>query len=131
MMALFQSTRTFGKHHIKHLFVLIVIVLFIFRSVSFVLVTSSLAFLFLILCYIVIDVKCWWSGKPFLFAGMNSIIMYVGHSLTYSSFPFRWILAGRKELNTHFLMTMENLWGTAGWILVAYFLYRNKFFLKI
>ena len=51
-------------------------------SLSYVLVTSSFAFALLTLLYIVIDVKSWWKGQPFFYAGMNSILLYCGHQVT-------------------------------------------------
>ncbi|ENN75660.1 hypothetical protein YQE_07838, partial [Dendroctonus ponderosae] len=47
------------------------------QSLSFVFVTSCFAFVLLSVCYFLIDVKKWWSGKPLLFAGMNAIILYI------------------------------------------------------
>lgn len=38
-------------------------------SLSFVLVTSSIAFLLLTALYVFIDVLSWWSGAPFRYAG--------------------------------------------------------------
>nr|XP_022916136.1 heparan-alpha-glucosaminide N-acetyltransferase [Onthophagus taurus]XP_022916137.1 heparan-alpha-glucosaminide N-acetyltransferase [Onthophagus taurus]XP_022916138.1 heparan-alpha-glucosaminide N-acetyltransferase [Onthophagus taurus] len=97
-------------------------------SLSFVLVTSSLAFLLLTFCYLLIDVIKIWNGKPFLFAGMNAIIMYIGHSITYSNFPIRWDVDNNE---THFLRLFENVWGTMCWILVSYYLYKKKIFYSI
>lgn len=51
-------------------------------SLSYVLVTSSFAFALLAMLYIVIDVKNWWKGQPFFYAGMNSILLYCGHQVT-------------------------------------------------
>jgi heparan-alpha-glucosaminide N-acetyltransferase len=58
-------------------------------SLSFVLVTSSLAFVGLTICNLLIDVKNWWQGAPFIYPGMNAIIMYVGHSFLHSTLPWR------------------------------------------
>lgn len=59
-------------------------------SLSFVFVTCCFAFFLLSICYFLIDVKKWWSGKPVLFAGMNAIILYIGHEMTDNHFPVRW-----------------------------------------
>ncbi|KAF2901701.1 hypothetical protein ILUMI_04480 [Ignelater luminosus] len=100
-------------------------------SISFVLVTSSLAFLFFSLCYCLIDVKEYWSGKPFLFAGMNAILMYVGHGMTTNSFPIRWVPVKEVGLSTHFITLIENVWATGMWVIIAYYLFTIKFFLSI
>ncbi|RZC36115.1 heparan-alpha-glucosaminide N-acetyltransferase, partial [Asbolus verrucosus] len=91
---------------------------FLFRSISFVLVTSCFAFLLLSLCYVVIDIKNWWSGKPFLFAGMNAIIMYIGHEMTYGHLPMRWTTHCGKDHGTHLIALTENIWGAGFWVVV-------------
>ena len=50
-------------------------------SISFVLVTSSFAFILLAFLYVLIDLKRWWKGQPFFYAGMNSILLYCGHQI--------------------------------------------------
>lgn len=99
-----------------------------FRSLSFVLVTSCFAYILLTGLYIVIDILKWWTGKPFIFAGMNATIMYVGHSLTHNMFPFQW---GLLQTNLHFQLFAQAVWGTSLWVLIAYWLFQNKFFLSI
>ena len=42
---------------------------FQYRSLSFVMVTSGLAFFLIGLVYLMVDVKQWWFGEPFLAAG--------------------------------------------------------------
>eukprot|EP00049_Salpingoeca_infusionum_P001077 m.44964 g.44964 ORF g.44964 m.44964 type:complete len:1294 (+) comp10858_c0_seq5:36-3917(+) len=48
-------------------------------SISYTLVTGGTASLFLVLCYVIIDVfqLGWWLWKPFMFMGMNAITMYL------------------------------------------------------
>lgn len=101
------------------------------RSISFVMATTSLAFFLLSACYYVVDVKKWWTGKPFLFTGMNSTIMYIGHSMAYSNFIVHWYLSADLANKTHFLTLCDDVWATGFWILVAYYLYKVKFFLSI
>ena len=45
-----------------------------FRSVSFILALSSMAFLLLGFCYVVIDVKRYWSGAPFFYPGKHKFV---------------------------------------------------------
>lgn len=97
-------------------------------SLSFVLATSCFAFYLLAVCYLLIDVQGWWSGAPFFYPGMNATIMYVGHSVTHWMFPWHWSL---QTMNTHFILLIESLWGTAVWILVGVWLYHIKFFLSL
>ena len=42
------------------------------RSLSYVMVTTSLANILMALVYFVVDVKEWWGGEPFFYAGTNS-----------------------------------------------------------
>jgi len=59
---------------------------------------------------------------------MNSIFVYVGHSLLGFYFPFSWEMHFQ---DSHWEKLFQNIWGTALWVFIAYLLYRKKFFLKI
>lgn len=59
---------------------------------------------------------------------MNSIFVYVGHSLLGFYFPFSWEM---RYHDSHWEYLFRSLWGTFLWILIAHFLYRKKFFLRI
>ncbi|XP_048060881.1 heparan-alpha-glucosaminide N-acetyltransferase isoform X1 [Megalobrama amblycephala] len=97
-------------------------------SLSFVTCMGCLSFLLLGVMYFVVDVKEWWGGQPFIYPGMNSIFVYVGHSLLGFYFPFSWEM---RFQDSHWEQLFQNMWGTALWVFIAYLLYRKKFFLKI
>ncbi|XP_013875362.1 heparan-alpha-glucosaminide N-acetyltransferase isoform X2 [Austrofundulus limnaeus] len=97
-------------------------------SLSYVLCMGCFSFLLLGGMYFIIDVKGWWSGQPFINPGMNSILVYVGHSLLGFYFPFSWEIRFQES---HWELLLQNLWGTTLWVLIAYLLYRKRFFLKI
>lgn len=97
-------------------------------SLSFVLITTAIALVFFTLTYLVIDVHKWWSGNPFRWAGMNSILIYVGHEILSQMFPFRWRIG---EMNTHFVLLLENSWNAAMWMVVAWYLHRKKWYFKV
>uniref|UniRef100_A0A3Q1G1Y1 Si:dkey-192p21.6 n=1 Tax=Acanthochromis polyacanthus TaxID=80966 RepID=A0A3Q1G1Y1_9TELE len=97
-------------------------------SLSFVLCMGCFSFLLLGAMYFVIDIKGWWAGQPFIYPGMNSIFVYVGHSLLGFYFPFSWEMRFQES---HLEFLLQSLWGTSLWVLIAYLLYRKKFFLKI
>jgi heparan-alpha-glucosaminide N-acetyltransferase len=59
---------------------------------------------------------------------MNATILYVGHSVASRMFPWHWQYGA---MNTHFILLIESIWGTLLWILVAFWLYRVKFFLSL
>ncbi|XP_054258843.1 heparan-alpha-glucosaminide N-acetyltransferase isoform X2 [Macrosteles quadrilineatus] len=97
-------------------------------SISYVFVTSSLAFIFFAGCYLLVDHFVFWNGSPFIFPGMNSIFLYVGHTVCYQMFPWHWWL---QPMNTHFLLMAEALWGTALWVAVTYWLYNKQCFITV
>ncbi|XP_075466535.1 heparan-alpha-glucosaminide N-acetyltransferase-like isoform X7 [Ascaphus truei] len=97
-------------------------------SLTFVTTLSCFSFLLLGLMFYVIDVRHWWGGQPFIYPGMNSIFVYVGHSLLGTYFPFNWEI---KDWTSHYEFLGQDVLGTALWVFVSYLLYRKKFFLKI
>ena len=99
-----------------------------FRSLSYVFTTTSSAFLILCVIYFFQDHLRFWNGVPFKGPGMNPTILYVGHIITYNLFPFNWSYG---NMNTHFILTLENLWTTSLWIIIAYWLYYIEFFLTV
>ncbi|KAL7645105.1 UNVERIFIED_CONTAM: hypothetical protein RMT77_003483 [Armadillidium vulgare] len=97
-------------------------------SLSFVLITSSAAFLLLTICYILVDYKRIWKGSPFYQTGMNSIFLYIGHEVTYNVFPWRYKYG---NMNTHFAQLTEDLIATSLWILIAMYMFKTKTFFTI
>ncbi|XP_078619791.1 heparan-alpha-glucosaminide N-acetyltransferase-like isoform X2 [Branchiostoma floridae x Branchiostoma japonicum] len=119
-------------------------------SLSYVFALCSMAYLLLALCYLLVDVKEWWSGWPFyccgrnsillffgedltfywlevLSIGMNSILLYAGQNILYDYFPFFW--RGVPLTHPH-LLTMD-LVGTTLWVIIAVYLHHIKFYVKI
>ncbi|XP_055380975.1 heparan-alpha-glucosaminide N-acetyltransferase [Condylostylus longicornis] len=97
-------------------------------SLSFVMITSAMAFFVLLLLHVVIDEKEFWKGFPFLQAGMNSIILYVGHSVLHKMLPWHWKIG---LMNTHFILALEALWNTTLWLLISCYLYKKNIFYNI
>ncbi|XP_067434510.1 heparan-alpha-glucosaminide N-acetyltransferase isoform X2 [Thunnus thynnus] len=97
-------------------------------SLSYVTTLACLAFVLLVLVYYTVDVKKWWSGAPFYYPGMNSILVYVGHEVFEEYFPFRWRMANSQSHAEHLT---QNLVATSCWVLISYVLYRKKIFWKI
>ncbi|CRK98129.1 CLUMA_CG011496, isoform A [Clunio marinus] len=99
-------------------------------SLSFVTITTSLAFLLFSAIYYLVDVKNigddFW--KIFLYPGMNAIVLYVGHSIFHKMWPFHFSFA---VMNTHFLFLLENIYTVIIWIFIARKLYHKKVFLNI
>ena len=97
-------------------------------SISFVLVTSCFAFALLAFLYVLIDLKHWWKGQPFFYAGMNSILLYCGHQIGWMITPFHWAL---NNMETHAARLPEAMWGVALWLIISFVLYRKKIFITV
>ncbi|XP_051168697.1 heparan-alpha-glucosaminide N-acetyltransferase-like isoform X2 [Leptopilina boulardi] len=97
-------------------------------SLSYVLATSSFAFLLFTILHLLIDYKKYWTGAPFIYAGANPILLYVGHYLTKGLFPFAWDIMGTP---THTFALLMNLWTTVLWGFIAYLLYRKDIIISI
>ena len=62
-----------------------------------------------------------------MYAGMNSILVYVGSELLERMFPFGW--KGMEDSHLEFLAS--NVVSVLLWALVAYYWYAIEFFVKI
>lgn len=96
-------------------------------SVSYVLVTSSMAFSVLTVFYVFIDALVWWSGAPLRYAGMNAVVLYVGHMMARPLLPFSW----SPISSTHCVHLAMNTSASALWILISWILYRKRLFLTL
>ncbi|XP_029179303.2 heparan-alpha-glucosaminide N-acetyltransferase-like [Acropora millepora] len=97
-------------------------------SLSFISATGASSFLLFAVCYLLTDVLGWWNGAPFLYPGMNSILLYVGHGILWRHLPFSWEM---DKYGGHGEMLAMNITGTALWCLVAYYLFTKNVFLKV
>ncbi len=89
-------------------------------------VMGGTGYLMLTVCYFLIDVIDLWNGAPFIYLGMNSILMYVGHELLGNYFPFTFDAPA-----THLGQLAQNLLGASTWLVIAYYCYEIKFFIAI
>jgi heparan-alpha-glucosaminide N-acetyltransferase len=96
-------------------------------STSFILVCGGLGMIGLSLCYIPIDIYHVWSGAPFIYLGMNSILFYMAHQLLQGYFPFQYQIYHENH-NSEMLC---DCMGVIAWMLIAYYFYRIKFFVKL
>ncbi|KAL8570424.1 hypothetical protein ACOMHN_035842 [Nucella lapillus] len=95
-------------------------------SLSFVLTTASLAFVLLTVLYLIIDRLGWWDGQPFIYPGMNSIVVYFCHSIFWRVLPINW-----EVEEVHWKLLLQDVWGTAFWLIVAYILFRKRIFIAL
>ncbi|XP_015177917.1 PREDICTED: heparan-alpha-glucosaminide N-acetyltransferase-like [Polistes dominula] len=96
-------------------------------TLSFVLTTSSFAFLLFAILYYLIDYKQFFTGAPFVYAGTNSIFLYVGHYITMGLFPWSW----RENNPTHSVQLIINLWTTVLWTFISYVLYKKEIVITV
>jgi heparan-alpha-glucosaminide N-acetyltransferase len=96
-------------------------------TTSFCLLTSGLGLLGLSFCYYTVDVLKIWSGAPFIYPGMNSILVYFGSEVLFQ-FPFTYTIYKNEN---HSNLLLMNLVGTFSWIAVAFYCYKIKFFVKV
>ncbi|UJR08688.1 hypothetical protein I4U23_012946 [Adineta vaga] len=96
-------------------------------SLSFILVLAGLAFIILTILYILVDVCNWFTGEPFLWLGMNSIVVYVGHEVCSKMFPIQF----QVEETRHWQLMIMHLYGVLFWTIVAGVMYRRKTFIAI
>ena len=96
-------------------------------STSFVFVNAGVALLGISICYVIIDIWKLWTGRPFLYLGMNSILLYCFHDIFMGYFPFSYMLPNIS----HSTVILSNMIGLSSWILFAYYCYTNNFFVKI
>lgn len=96
-------------------------------SLSYVLTVSCFAFLLYAIIHFFVDYKQYWSGAPFIYAGLNPITLYVGHTITMGLFPWAWKLLHA----THWSLLAMNLWTTTLWGVIAYWLYLKDIIISI
>ncbi|XP_041367487.1 heparan-alpha-glucosaminide N-acetyltransferase-like [Gigantopelta aegis] len=95
-------------------------------SVSFVLTTGCFAFILLAIMYVFIDILDWWSGAPFIYPGMNSIVIYCCHDILWRELPINWQI---EEI--HWKLLLQDVWGAGFWCIVAYIMFKKKFFVAL
>lgn len=96
-------------------------------STSFVAITAGGGMVVLSFCYLVVDKWKQWTGFPFRQLGMNSILIYCGHDLLANYMPFSYKI---YHVN-HGTLLQCNVLGTVAWLIIAVYLYKIKFFVKI
>ena len=96
-------------------------------SLSFTTALGSMAFFLLTVMYLLIDVIEIWSGSPFFYPGMNSLLLYIGHEVCADLFPISW----KPYTKGHAELLFMNIWGTLIWVTISYVLYRKRIFFAL
>eukprot|EP00656_Telonema_subtile_P008482 TRINITY_DN13955_c0_g1_i1.p1 TRINITY_DN13955_c0_g1~~TRINITY_DN13955_c0_g1_i1.p1 ORF type:complete len:460 (+),score=103.03 TRINITY_DN13955_c0_g1_i1:438-1817(+) len=107
-------------------------------SASFILALAAGGFVLLAVLFLLIDRWRLWSGAPFSFLGMNSIVIYVGSELIERfpfGFPYYHSPAGAGfepgMMAAHEQMLTDAAVAVASWLMLAYFLFANDTFFKV
>ena len=95
-------------------------------SLSFVLILASLAFFILTFLYVIIDIYKIFTGEPWLWLGMNSIVVFVGHEICSGRFPVQFDLD-----NSHATRLAINAYGATFWTIIAGIMYYKKCFIAV
>ncbi|CAF2051689.1 unnamed protein product [Rotaria magnacalcarata] len=95
-------------------------------SLTFIFILSSLAFIILTILYLLVDVYKLFTGEPWLWLGMNSIVIYVGHDVCSGRFPIQF-----EVDSTHAKLLALHVYGAMCWAFIAGLLYFNKIFIAI
>lgn len=82
------------------------------------------------ICYVLVDIYRCWSGAPFSYLGMNSILVYFSHEILRDYFPFNYENGGSPN-PSHAAQLLNNFIGAACWLVVAYYCHEIDFFLKV
>ena len=77
--------------------------------------------------YLFVDVFNLWAGGPFVYPGMNSIFLYIGHEVCQGYFPFAW----KPFSDGHSELLFMNIWATSIWVFVSYCLHKANLFMAI
>jgi len=95
-------------------------------SLTFVLILASFAYIILTIFYLTVDVYQLFTGEPWLWLGMNSIVIYVGHDLCGDRFPVQF-----KVGDTHAQQLAMDAYGVTIWMIIAGLMYYTKTFIAI
>jgi predicted acyltransferase len=98
-------------------------------SPSFVLVLAGWGFLKLSFHYMLVDVHKVWTGAPFRYVGMNSLVVYMTHELLSDYAPLQTHMQG--DLSSHAEALASNLGGVITMVCFARFLYLRGIFVNV
>ena len=97
-------------------------------SLSYILVSAAITIVTFILMYLLIDVlNAWPHGVPFHWAGMNAILLYIGHIVFGPYFPFFY----QVNEASHAWLLFRSLGATTIWLLIAAYFYYKKWFVTL
>lgn len=95
-------------------------------SLSFILVLAGLAFIILTIFYLIVDVYKVFTGAPWIWLGMNSIVVFCGHEICNSRFPIQF-----EVRSTHAEALTLHIYGVMWWFFIAGVMYYKKTFISV
>ena len=98
-------------------------------SPSFILVIGGIDCCALAALFLLVDVAKLWNGAPFIYAGMNSIVIYFLSETFDDYFPIR--VALNPEAGTHAGRLFSNVLGVCMFMCLARWLFLKKIFVNI
>ena len=88
--------------------------------------------------YVFVDILQWFNGAPCVYIGMNSILVYCGHEILQGYFPFSMSLHPLKDsdfdgeaFGSHTAALVSAIIGVSCWMIIAFWLYKKKIFVKV
>ncbi|CAB3229441.1 unnamed protein product [Arctia plantaginis] len=96
-------------------------------SLSYCLVTSSMALFIQAALYFIVDLKTKWGGRPLYYAGQNALFLYIGSELLKKNFPLHWALHGP----THGQLLAVHAAAMLIWLAVGVALHRKRIFITL
>jgi heparan-alpha-glucosaminide N-acetyltransferase len=97
----------------------------------FILIIAGLDFCLLAALFLLVDVAQLWAGAPFVYAGMNSIVVYFLSESFDSVFPFRVTASSDGDFASHAAQLFSNILAVLCWLAVARWLYLRKIFINL
>ncbi|CAG9792927.1 unnamed protein product [Diatraea saccharalis] len=96
-------------------------------SLSYCLVTSSMALFMKALLYFIVDLKSKWGGRPLYYAGQNALFLYIGSELLKKHFPLLWYISAP----THAQLLATHAAAMLIWLAVGVALYKKRIFITL
>ncbi|XP_046660751.1 heparan-alpha-glucosaminide N-acetyltransferase-like [Homalodisca vitripennis] len=93
-------------------------------SVSYVLVASGLAYLVLLVLYLLTSVWSIWSGFPFIYSGINILVVFYGSLVFHHTFPFVWQIPPENSDTSREYLVVAG-WNLCVWHFVCYQLLKH------
>ncbi|XP_049880375.1 heparan-alpha-glucosaminide N-acetyltransferase-like [Pectinophora gossypiella] len=96
-------------------------------SLSYCLVTSSMALFIQAVLYFIVDLKNKWGGRPLYYAGQNALFLYIGSELLKKHFPFYYSVPAP----THAQLLATHAATMLLWLAVGVALYKRRIFITL